>query len=341
MTQRGLWYDGQVALERPVTVSQGPSGLIFIDKADERLIVASSDLVRFGGTPNRPRFGHRSIEGWRLVLLEPVDPALLAGLPTRGGSLVPPTGGKAVALLGAGLAAITLLVGLVIFAPQTIAEHMPMSWERKLGAAFDFPIEASKCDNPAAQRALNHIVDRLDPTARKDGFTVELVDLSEANAAALPGGRMIVLNGLFDDIDDPDAIAGIVAHEIAHVRRRHVPAAMVRQLGLGTVATLMGGGAVASNASGLLSLKYSRTAEAEADSDAIAMLARAGIDPRPTARAFDEFRKAEGSLPEWLGSHPASAGRSKAFASSYRADRSYHPVLDARETKSLMSACRS
>jgi predicted Zn-dependent protease len=234
----------------------------------------------------------------------------------------------------------TAAVAMVVFAPEAVARHMPLAWERKLGAAFEMPIEATRCADPAAQVALDRIVDRLDPKARSDGFTVELADVDIANAAALPGGRMIVLNGLFEDVDNADAIAGIVAHEIAHVRRRHVAAGMVRQLGMGTIVTLLGGGAVASNAGGLLSLKFTRSAEAEADSDAIAMLAKAGIDPRPTAAAFEEFRKQEGDWPEWLGDHPASAGRAKSFAASYGAKRIYQPVLGDDEAKSLMSACR-
>lgn len=339
MVQRGFWYDGQVALERPVTVGQDPRDLILIDEAGTEHRVAKSEMVRLGVSGGRVKFGHRSSDGWRLVLSEPVDPAILEGLPRRTGSLGPAVSPKKIAVLAGISFVATAAAGLVILAPQTIAEHMPMSWERKLGAAFDLPIDAARCDDRQATLALQQIVDRLDPKAKSDGFTVEILDVGEANAAALPGGRMVVFNGLFEDIDNPDAVAGIVAHEIAHVRRRHVAAAMVRELGLGTVITLMGGGAVASNAGGLLSLKFTRTAEAEADADAIAMLRRAGIDPRPTAAAFDEFHKKEGDWPEWLGSHPASAGRSQRFSASYEKGRAYRPVLGAEQSKALTSAC--
>jgi predicted Zn-dependent protease len=217
---------------------------------------------------------------------------------------------------------------------------MPMAWERKLGVAFDLPLEAVRCEDKQAQASLDMIVERLDPKARAEGFTIEMVKLDEANAAALPGGRMVVLSGLFEDIDNPDALAGIVAHEIAHVRRRHVAAAMVRELGLGTVLTLLGGGAVATNAGGLLSLKFSRSAESEADADAVAMLRQAGIDPRPTAAAFEEFRKKEGDWPEWLGDHPASAGRAKLFAASFDANQRYRPTLNPVRAKQLIGSCK-
>jgi predicted Zn-dependent protease len=100
-------------------------------------------------------------------------------------------------------------------------------------------------------------------------------------------------------------------------------------------------GSIASNAGGLLSLKFSRGAEAEADADAVAMLSHAEIDPRPTAAAFDGFGKQEGDLPEWLGDHPSSKGRAIAFRHSYQPARAYRPTLSAAQTKALMSACRA
>lgn len=339
MEQRGLWYDGQVALERPVTISQDPRELILTEETGTEHRVVKSELVRLGARSGKIKFGHRSNDGWRLVLSEPIDPAIREGLPQRVGSLVPAVGRKKLAVLAGIMFVATAATGLIIFAPQTVAEHMPMSWERKLGFAFDLPIDAAQCDDRQATLALQQIVDRLDPKAKTDGFTVEILDIGEANAAALPGGRMVVFNGLFEDIDNPDAVAGIVAHEIAHVRRRHVAASMIRELGLGTVVTLMGGGAIASNASGLASLTFTREAEGEADADAVAMLSRAGIDPRPTAAAFNQFRKQEGNWPEWLGSHPASGGRAKHFAASYDAVRTYRPALDEASAKAMLSAC--
>jgi Zn-dependent protease with chaperone function len=341
MVQPGLWYDGQSAIERQVTVRHGPGGLVIVEQDGTEHSVDPTELVRLPGPSGKLKLGLRSQDGWRLVLTEPIDPTVLAAVPGKIGSLAPTVSRKTMGLLVGISAVATALAGTVIFAPQAIARHMPMSWERKLGAAYDLPLDAMRCSDKQAEAALEQMVDRLDPEARKDGFTIELLDLDEANAAALPGGRMVVFNGLMKDVDHPDALAGIVAHEIAHVRRRHVAAAMVRELGLGTVVALFGGGALASNAGGLASLKFTRSAEAEADADAIAMLERAEIDPRPTARAFDGFRKLEGGWPEWMASHPASGGRAQQFAASHRTDRSYRPVLDEAKSKALMTACRN
>jgi len=339
MGQRGLWFDGQVALERPVTVGGGPRHLMITDGAGGTHEVATTDLVRIGGDEGQVRLGHRLIDGWRLILTAPFDPAVIDGLPKRRGRPMSSARKATMSSLIGLCAAATAAVGLVIFAPEAIARNMPMAWERKLGAAFDLPIDAARCDDPSAQAALQAIIDRLDPAARRDGFTIELLDLNEANAAALPGGRMIVFNGLFAEIDDADALAGIVAHEIAHVRRRHVAAGMVRQLGLGTVVTLLGGGAIAGNANQLVSLHFTRDAEAEADADAIAMLARAGISPRPTAEAFAHFAAGQGEWPEWLDSHPASRNRAARFAAAAKEGARYRPALDRVQSSALLGAC--
>ena len=339
MTQQGRWFDGEVAAERAVTVTPTASGIDIVDGDGRQVSVDAGELVRLDQVPGRVKLGHRTIEGWRLDLFEPVDPALSALLPKRtggGGNLV---GRKTLVAAITLTAVMTVALGLLVFAPQVVARHMPMSWERKLGSLYDLPMDAVACADPAATRTLNALVDRLDPEARRDGLTIQLLDLDQANAAALPGRRMIVFNGLFEEVENPDALAGIIAHEIAHVRRRHVATAMVRELGLGTVITLFGGGAVASSGGSLMSLNFTRGAESEADGDAIVMLERANIDPRKTKLAFDKFRALELGLPEWASSHPPSESRGARFAASHNPKASYRPALSAADAKALMTAC--
>lgn len=344
VSQRGVWYDGKTAADRPVDVLAEARGLMLIDAADEQHRVDVADLVRIYSPAGELRFGHRNVEGWRLVMSEPVEPRLLALLPAAHGSLTPGIGRRKMSVLVGFTAIVSVVAATVIFAPEVFARHMPMSWERKLGSGYELPISAIRCSDDGAQEALNAIVDRVDPAARRDGFSLELVDLGIANAVALPGGRMVIFKGLLPDAGSPDAIAGIVAHEIAHVRRRHVAAAMVRQMGLSTVITSLGGGAVAANAGDLLSLKFSRGAESQADSDAVGALRSAGIDPRPTAHLFEKFAREAGEGSgldaEFLQTHPQSTGRAKLFASSFDARRTYRPVLDKEQAEALRTACR-
>lgn len=339
MSQQGRWFDGAVATDQAVAVAAGEAGLDIATADGRTMSVATAELVRMSSTRDRIRLGHRSIEGWRLDLDQPIEPALLERLPRVGFTGATNAGRKTMAAAIAVTAAGTLALGLLIIAPETVARHMPMAWEERIGRIYELPVGMTACADPAATQTLNALVDRLDPEARKDGITIQLLDVDEANAAALPGRRMIVFNGLFEEARTPDALAGIVAHEIAHVRRRHVATAMVRELGLGTVVTLFGGGAVASGGGGLLSLNFTRGAEAEADRDAIAMLRRARIDPRQTKLAFDRFRALELGLPAWASSHPPSAARGARFAASFDPKIAYRPAIEAAPAKALFAAC--
>ena len=343
LPQRGLWFDGRIAIEREVEVAPAPNGVRLLDAHGGEHFAETADLVRLDAPAGLRKFGHRGVEGWRLVLNEPVAPELGSALPARGGSLAPAVSRGTMAVLIAISVCISVVAGVVIFAPEALARRMPMEWERRIGAAYELPVAATRCENPRIRAALDSMLDRLDPKARADGLRLDLVNVDMANAVALPGGRMVLFDGMLDEADDPDAVAGVIAHEVAHVRRRHVAAAMVRELGLNTVVMLMGGGAVAGNAGGLLSLRYSRAAESEADADAIATLKRAGISPRPTADMFRRLSREAGegstSALEFMQSHPLSRGRADRFAASEVRGAAYRPALTIAEFRQLRAEC--
>jgi predicted Zn-dependent protease len=137
-------------------------------------------------------------------------------------------------------------------------------------------------------------------------------------------------------------MAGIVAHEIAHIRRRHVTQALVRELGVGALIRTFAGG-VGASAEQVVGLSFTRANEAEADADAIATLRRAGIDPRPTAALFASLSKQQGGdgSPglEFLNSHPGSRQRAGNFRRSFDSTASYRPALDPAMSKALLTAC--
>ena len=90
-----------------------------------------------------------------------------------------------------------------------------------------------------------------------------------------------------------------------------------------------------------MSLSYTRANEYEADGDAIGALARAKIDPRPTAELFRELDKDDGpdfAAAEFLNSHPASGDRAKRFAAAYRPGITYTPVISAGDYKAMRDA---
>ena len=93
------------------------------------------------------------------------------------------------------------------------------------------------------------------------------------NAFAAPGGHVVVLSGLIDEAKSGDEVAGVLAHEIAHVIHRHPMESLVRAMGLAVLAEALSGDGLGGTAAMLLAVTaYSREAEAEADATAVALL---------------------------------------------------------------------
>jgi predicted Zn-dependent protease len=149
----------------------------------------------------------------------------------------------------------------------------------------------------------------------KHGFSFHLkvVDAPIVNAYALPGGHMVVYTGLLKAADSPAQVAGVLAHEMSHVTRRHGMQRIAQSLGVIAAIQLVFGdvSGVAAVAVELLREgainSYSREHEHEADMDGVKTLARAGADPKALAEFFAILQKREGDLPaalSWLGTHP-------------------------------------
>lgn len=346
MAAAATLFDGAVAEAWAVIASAdgGAVALAYQDGRVERIDPALLILVETAARP--PRFGRGDIAGWRLRFAEAPDPALAAVLPQTAArygrwidriGLAPAAGAFAVA------AAIVVAVGYA--APVWIAPLIPDRWERNLGQALVGDFGERRCADPAANRALAVLAERLEPgitSIRGPGavrFSAINVDLF--NAAALPGGQIVVFKEMLAETE-PDALAGVVAHEIAHVRRRHVTQALVRELGIGALIRLFAGG-IGANTEQLVALSYTRANEAEADRDAIATLRHVGIDPRATARLFAKLSKETGEGESFgatfLQSHPVSRQRARDFAASYVPGRAYRPALSPAQFAALRAAC--
>ncbi len=151
------------------------------------------------------------------------------------------------------------------------------------------------------------------------------VNLKDINAFALPGGPMFVNRGMIEAASGEGEVAGVMAHELAHVLLRHGTANATKAKGFqigalaGTIAGAVGGGnwgQVISQGSqfglGTWLMKYSREYEKQADLLGAQIMARAGYDPRELARMFETIQKqGGGSPPQWLSSHPNPGNRTQ------------------------------
>ena len=86
------------------------------------------------------------------------------------------------------------------------------------------------CNGPGGQAALDALVRKIDQG--KPAVRVHVANIGMVNAVALPGGNIVLFRGLLQEAKSPDEIAGVLGHEIGHVRKRHVVRALMRQAGL-------------------------------------------------------------------------------------------------------------
>ena len=154
-------------------------------------------------------------------------------------------------------------------------------------------------------------------------FTIKVIDSDEVNAFALPGGFFFVNKGLLLAADNEAEIAGVMAHEIAHVAARHAMEnsgkGQLIQYGLLGGMILTGGvaGAVLQNTAGITQMlaffKFTRGAEEEADTLGVQYLYAAGYDPTAMSTMFEKLasrnKKKPGTLSKLFMSHPPSAER--------------------------------
>lgn len=167
---------------------------------------------------------------------------------------------------------------------------------------------------------VNAVVRQLPPPWNQQRWEFALFENPEANAWALPGGKVGVYTGIFKVATNQDQLAAVVAHEIGHVIARHHDERITRQLGAAGAVQLLGalagdygqiatqGGSVLAQAGFLL--PNSRAQETEADVVGQDLMAQAGFDPRGAVDLWRNMAAAGGARPaQWLSTHPDPASR--------------------------------
>jgi len=161
-------------------------------------------------------------------------------------------------------------------------------------------------------------VERFNPDARLWQWEVNLIGSKQLNAFCMPGGKIAFYTGIIDQLKlTDDEIAMVMGHEIAHALREHARERLAKNqltdVGATILGELLGGGQVTDlfKAGGnLMSLKFSRDDESEADVIGLDLAARAGYDPRAGISLWQKMgAAANGAPPAWLSTHPAGNDR--------------------------------
>ena len=193
---------------------------------------------------------------------------------------------------------------------------------RELAAEVDR--QAKFVDDPVITEYVNRVGQNIVlHSDTKIPFTIKVIDSDEVNAFALPGGFFYVNKGLILVADNEAEVAGVMAHEIAHVAARHAlenqtKASLMEYLAMGT-SIFLGGipGMIFQNTAGLgmlgIFMKFSRGAEEEADKLGVQYMYAAGYDPSAMATMFEKLesknKKKPGLISRAFASHPAPPDR--------------------------------
>ncbi|WP_298366712.1 M48 family metallopeptidase [uncultured Bradyrhizobium sp.] len=274
--------------------------------------------------------------------------ALEADLPNRRG---------VAAIVGWSLAAAVSIVLVVLFGVPLAAERLtplvPDSFERRLGDVAEAQVKVlfngKPCSNAAGQAAFEKLVGKLRETAGFDN-SVQSGVLATAvpNAFALPGGKVFLFDGLLAKAENPDEIAGVLAHELGHLRHRDSMRELIHNGGTSFLIGLLfgditGSGALIFASRSLVTSSYSRDAETNADTFAIETMHKLGRPAKPMGELMFRVTGKEGGKGlSLVASHPLTEDR---LARMDKADAagpaSGQPLLSPAEWQALKSICGS
>jgi Zn-dependent protease with chaperone function len=182
---------------------------------------------------------------------------------------------------------------------DAVADRVPTDWEEKLGQDY-FQVlfkESIKEPDPKVQEALDAIAKRL-LTAVPDQpyqFRIYVHPSKMVNAMALPGGTIIVFQGLINVTETPEELAGVLAHEFQHVLKRHSTRGIIRSEAINIFVTVVSGDSMMNallQAGGMLEfLRYSRKLESQADAEGMKMVLASRVDPKGMIRVFEKLEE--------------------------------------------------
>lgn len=202
---------------------------------------------------------------------------------------------------------------------ELAVSRIPAEWEQKLGesAYREFLAGQDVMKDGVAVAAVKEMTQRLAGHVPNNPyrFDVTVVKSDVVNAFALPGGYIVVFTGLMKKAESPEEVAGVLAHELNHVLQRHGLERIIKQLGfVAVVSIVLGnppglGGIMKQLGIELMTLKFGRAQETEADMTGLQLLHQAKINPEGMITFFQRLAEKDEGRVEWLSTHPMSSAR--------------------------------
>lgn len=360
MQHHGHYTDGRTARRQPVLVQATATGLRLFALEDGRAGAHVDDWPyaglylaeeAYGDGPVRLRQrerGDATLSFPTAGLLDEIQ--RLGGPRLRGRPWLRPT--LTLAAVAGVLAVVVIGVGLWglprLLAP--LAHWVPVPWEEALGTRVmqRFTAGRPRCTGEAGAAALDELAGRL--AAELGGedalpypLHVHVLADDVQNAFAVPGGHVVLMDGLLQRAEASEEVAGVLAHEIAHAARRHPMQGFVRAAGTRLLldALLADRGALDAAAARftehLVLAAHSRADERAADRLAMRLLNGADIRGAGLATLLQRMAQRRGpGVPPLLSTHPVTAERIEAIQAQARGTG---PALPPAQWQALRGIC--
>lgn len=347
------FFDGLEARVHPARVAADAAGLTI--EADGQTHYWPFAGLSFDSHGGETRLSHRTRGAARLILPDAQWRTLAGSARER----IRDRGRHGHwALVACLVAAAAVVAGFVFFGMPVLsgplARATPVGYERRMGENFEAQMALAfpACEGEAGQRALAHLGTQVAAYADTPfDVRVRAVHAPMVNAFALPGGAILITDDLIREAETSDELAAVVAHEVAHIEKRHVMQAVWRLLGIGMVLdAVVGGGSGAGQQAVLLAgqaadLRYSRKAEAEADARGMELLHAQGMSSLGMAAFFARLETGQAgeagsaqdaAIAEFLSTHPDVARRVRAARAM---ERPGFAALDDEQWSDVQAAC--
>lgn len=355
-----VYFNGRTAARQASAVHLDPEGMTIAPAGVEPMWwpYAEVSLAAGGGHGAPAIVEHRSGPPGECVVVE--EAAFAAALRQHAPDRFRPSRVESLYLggwghtLAAAAAVAAIAAGLYFWglrwAAEAAASHLPAVVERRLGgnvARYLAP-EAARCTDAGPRKLLDRVAQRLSAEAENGTrFEVIYTSSTEVNAFAAPGGYIIVYRGLLELAESPEELAGVLAHEMQHVERRHSARAIAREMSARTLLSMLsadysGTPAAVRGAVLLGDLRYQRSDEDEADRGSVELLARAGVRADALALFLRRMDKKAGTDPmPYLSTHPQLAERAAAVEKLAREKAApARPLLTTGEWEAARAICR-
>lgn len=348
-----VFFDGTSNRRHAATLAFTDALEISVD-GEARAKWAYADIRRADSAPGTLRVFCQSAPP--LARLEIRDAALAAELTSRTADLDEHhLGRRGIAkIVGWSLAATASIVLVVLFgvplAADRLAPLVPPAFERRIGDVTEQQVKVVFGDkacksSPAGKAAFDKLVTKLRDAAGFD-TSVESTVLSSdiPNALALPGGKVIVFDSLIAKANNPDEVAGVIAHELGHLKHRDNMRGLIYNGGTSFLIGLLFGDITGSSAMifasrALITSSYSREAETAADTFSIELMQKLGRPPKAMGELMMRITGKEGGKGlTIISTHPLTEDR---LARMSKEDQTVKgpPLLTDAEWQALKGIC--